>query len=253
MADGTNTGRLAGRVAVITGAANGIGAAFAERLAQEGADVAICDIAPGERTAATVAETGRRSLALECDITSGPAVAEFAARTAAELGRCDILVHNAALYPEQSFLEMTYADWRRVLDVNLDSFYHLGQAFIPGMVEAGWGRVVAVTSGTFQLGWPRYTHYNASKGGLIGVLRSLASELSATGVTFNGISPGLTRTETTETTTPEQVFQTLAEARALKRDQLPADLVGALAFLCSDDAAFITGQNLAVDGGTIYQ
>lgn len=244
-------GRLTDRVAVVTGAANGIGRAFAARLAADGADVAICDIADSTDIAAEVTRLGRRAYSVPCDITSGDAVADFARNVERQLGRCDILVHNAGIYPTAPFLEISYDQWRRVMGLNLDSVFHLGQAFLPGMIERGWGRIVVVASTTFHAGIGNHTHYVASKGGLIGFVRSLAAEVGAYGITANAIAPGPVWTQTAERSPQFALYESVVRGQAIKRIEEPRDLVGALSFLVSEDAEFMTGQTLVVDGGLI--
>jgi NAD(P)-dependent dehydrogenase (short-subunit alcohol dehydrogenase family) len=240
-----------GRVAVVTGAAAGIGQAFAVRLAQDGAKVVIGDIAPADETIGLVEEAGGEALAVDCDVASGESVAGLAAAAFDHFGRVDILVHNAGIYPVAMFTDMTFEDWRKVLSVNLDSMFHVCHEFLPGMRERGWGRVLCMASTTFHAGTPGMSHYVASKGGLIGLLRSLAAETGEDGVTINALAPSLVRSKGTMEGPHEEMglFDMLAQAQAIKRTQVPADLVGALSFLASDDAAFITGQTLVVDGG----
>jgi NAD(P)-dependent dehydrogenase (short-subunit alcohol dehydrogenase family) len=242
-------GSATGRVALVTGAAAGIGQAFAVRLAQEGLDVAVADRNPAESTAELIEKAGQRSYTGTCDVTSAASVRQFAEDVFGVLGQVDVLVNNAGIYPATPFLEMPFEEWQQVIDVNLNSLYHTGQAFLPGMVARGWGRVISVTSTTFHSGIPNNTHYTASKGGVIGFTRSLAAEVGERGVTVNAIAPGLVRTATTESGPQAALFDMLAQQQAIKRTQEPDDLVGALAFLASDNASFITGQTLVVDGG----
>jgi NAD(P)-dependent dehydrogenase (short-subunit alcohol dehydrogenase family) len=168
-------------------------------------------------------------------------------------GKVDILVHNAGIYPITMFADMSFEDWRKVLSVNLDSMYHVCHEFLPGMRDRHWGRVVCIASTTFHAGTPGMSHYVASKGGLIGLLRSLAAEVGEDGVTVNALAPSLVRSKgTTEGPHDEMgLFEMVAQAQAIKRTQVPEDLVGALSFLVSDDAGFITGQTLVVDGGWV--
>jgi len=238
-----------GRVAVVTGGSAGIGQAFAERLAHDGHAVAVADIGPADETLRLIEKAGARGLATHCDVSSPESVRAFKEQVEGELGHVDVLVNNAGIYPATAFLEMSWEEWQRVLSINLNSMYLMGQAFVPGMVERGWGRVVSVSSTTFHSGIGMNTHYTASKGGVIGFSRSLAAEVGEYGVTVNTIAPGLTRTATTAGGPHAAWFDMLAQQQAIKRTQEPQDLVGALSFLASDDAAFITGQTLCVDGG----
>jgi NAD(P)-dependent dehydrogenase (short-subunit alcohol dehydrogenase family) len=242
-----------GRTAVVTGAAAGIGQAYARRLAEDGANVVVADIADGAETVALVEEAGGAGLAAECDVSSAEGVAAMAAAAAERFGSVDILVHNAGIYPVQNFAEMSFEDWRKVLAVNLDSAFHLCHELLPGMRGQQWGRVIIVASNTFHAGTGGMSHYVASKGGLIGFLRSLADEVGEEGVTVNGIAPSLVRSKGTTEGPHEEMglFEFVAQGQAIKRTETPEDLVGACSFLASEDAAFITGQTLCVDGGWV--
>jgi 3-oxoacyl-[acyl-carrier protein] reductase len=242
-----------GKVAVITGAASGIGQAFAQRLAEEGGQVVIADIASGEETERLCRSADGTVTTVTTDLTDPDSVAALGKRVIEEFGHCDILVHSAGIYPITPFLEMTFQQWREVMSLNLDSLFHLGQAFVPGMVERHWGRIVSMASTTFHTGFGGFTHYTASKGGVIGFTRTLADELGQHGVTVNAIAPSVVRTKTTEAGQQSDlgIFDQLAQQQAIKRPELPADLVGTLSFLTSDDAAFLTGQTLVVDGGWV--
>jgi len=248
MSSGSN-----GRVAVVTGGASSIGQAVARRLAQDGHDISIADIAPADETAGMVAEAGRRCLPLSCDISSGESVRAFADSVFGQFGRCDVLVACAAIYPIMDFAETTWEDWRRYMAVNLDSLFHLTKAFLPGMVNAGWGRIIAFTSTTFYAGTPHFVAYTTTKGGMIGFVRALATEVGEAGVTVNAIAPSITRTAGTLAGRQQELgmFDACLSLQAIKRTEEPEDLVGAVSFFASDDAAFITGQTLPVDGGLV--
>ena len=181
------------KVAVITGAANGIGQAFAKRLAEDGVHIAIADIALGQDTVKMVEQAGRQALACKCDVTSEQSVAAMAAEVQKKFGRCDILINCAGIYPQQDFEQMKFEDWRRVLAINLDSVFLVSAAFAPGMKQRGWGRVVNMASSTLGSVVTGFVHYMSSKAGIVGFTRALASELGPYGVTVNAISPGLTR------------------------------------------------------------
>jgi len=246
------------KVAVITGGANGIGQAFARRLAEDGVHVAIADIAPADATVQLVEQAGRDAVACRCDVASPEAVAALAGAVERQFGRCDILVNCAGIFPQKSFDEMTFADWRQVQSINLDGLFLVTSAFAPGMKRRGWGRIVNMASSTLGSVVTGFVHYVASKGAIVGFTRALASELGPHGITVNAISPGLTRTPGTLARSPrpgfagmDEEFAAVAAMQAIKRGEVPDDLVGTLSYLTSDDAAFITGQTLNVDGGRV--
>lgn len=246
-------GRLqphAGRTAVVTGAALGIGRAYARRLAADGATVVLADVSDTTATAELIARDGGSARSHRCDVSDPDSVAALGAAVA-EVGGADVLVHNAGIYPMSPALEITFADWRRVMSVNLDSMFLLTQAFLPRMREQGWGRVVGIASGMFHAGSPGSLHYVASKGGVIGFVRALAAEVGVDGVTVNAISPGLIRSDGTSTGVHDALglFEMVAAHQAVKRNGVPEDLTGLMTFLVSDEASFITGQTLLVDGG----
>lgn len=244
------SGRLDGRTAVITGSAGGIGRAYARRLAAEGATVAVLDIADGSATVAELEEAGAKAAAFRADLTDPDQVSAVALEIASTLGDPGILVNNAGIYPNQSFDDMSITDWRRMFAVNVEAMFLTTKAFAPAMKTAGWGRIVNMTSNSVGLVIPGFVHYIASKMAVIGMTRGLATELAEFGITANAIGPSLTRTPNTELG-PEVFFEIVPQLQAIKRLQLPEDLTGTLAFLVSDDAAFITGQTFYVDGGLI--
>lgn len=244
-------GRLKGRVALVTGAAQGIGQALAIRLAQDGADVVIAaHKQPPDDTEAAVKVAGVESLVHHVDVSLEGDVADLATAVQDRFGRVDVLVNNAGSYPMQSFLEMTYEQWREMFTINADSVFHTCRAFVPGMVERRWGRVINLSSTSYMEGMANYTHYNAAKAAIVGFTRSLAIEVGPAEVTANVLAPGLVRTPTTDSgPQAEGMFEGFLAEQALKRTETPEDLAGAVSWLASEDASFVTGQTVVVGGG----
>jgi 3-oxoacyl-[acyl-carrier protein] reductase len=216
--------------------------------------VVIADLADAEETVALIARQGGDCSACRCDVAEPDSVRGLADAARERYGsHADVLVANAGIYPIGPLAEVSFEQWRRVMAVNLDSLFLLTQAFLPEMRAAGWGRIVATATNGFHTGLRDMTPYVASKGGVIGFVRSLAGEVGDDGVTVNAIAPTLTRTKGTREGPHEQLglFEAVPRMQAIKRPGQPEDLVGAVSFLVSDDAAFITGQTLAVDGGLV--
>jgi len=162
------------------------------------------------------------------------------------------LVNNAGIYPLIPFDELTFEQWKKTFEINVDSGFLMAKAFVPGMKRNGWGRIINLTSTTYWLKIEAYTHYISTKAANIGFTRALASDLGKDGITVNAIAPSLVRTATTEASALSAMFDVLPNMlQAIPRLQVPLDLTGAAAFLASDDASFITGQTLAVDGGMV--
>jgi NAD(P)-dependent dehydrogenase (short-subunit alcohol dehydrogenase family) len=246
------------KVAVVTGGAGGIGQAFAKRLAEEGVHIAIADLGDAAETVKLVQAAGRDAIAVKCDVASEQSVAAMAKAVNAKFNHVDIVINCAGIFPQKNFDEMTFADWRQVLSINLDSVFLVTAAFVPGMRTRKWGRVISMASSTLGSVVTGFTHYVASKGGIVGFTRGLATDLAPYGITVNAIAPGLTRSPGTLLRAPRPGFKTMddefnavAQMQAIKRVEVPEDLVGAVSFLTSDDAAFMTGQTLNVDGGRV--
>ncbi len=241
------------KVVVVTGGARGLGKAICKRLADDGAKIAIADLLDASETMALCGLSRDRILQKKCDVSSAEDIEALKVEVNSTLGSCDILVHSAGIFPTCPFDELTFELWRKVFSVNLDSAFHLCKAFIPGMKEKKWGRIISISSNTFYIAPPALAHYVASKGGLIGLHRVLAAEYAEFGITANTIAPMLTRTEGAEEYFAQQqeIFDMALEWQDIKRPAEAADIVGAVSFLASEDAGFITGQTLPVDGGTV--
>jgi NAD(P)-dependent dehydrogenase (short-subunit alcohol dehydrogenase family) len=242
--------RFVGRVAVVTGAAQGIGRAIAERLGAEGARVAAVDLnAKGaEKTAKAL---GGESFAVACDIGDPDAVAKLFATVAKKAGRLDVLVNDAAIVPFVPWDELTFEEWRRVMRVNLDGLFLMCRAGSDMMRKGGYGRIVNISSNSIFAGTPNMAHYVASKGGVLTFSRALATELGAHKITVNCVCPGLTDTEGVQKTPHKDAFDFVDMLQAIKGRGRPADIAPAVAFLASEEAHWITGQALAVDAGMI--
>ncbi|CAB4959164.1 unannotated protein [freshwater metagenome] len=239
------------RVAVVTGGVAGIGRALTERLASDGFAIAVADKSDPSSLVEALHSQGVKAFGQICDVSSPDDVRAFAEATLGRFGHVDVLVMNAGIYPVSAFVDMTWAEWDRVFSINVDQLFHFTKAFLPGMLDRKWGRIVCISSTTFHAGVPMQSHYVASKGAVIGFARALAAEVGESGITVNTIAPGLVRTENTAAGTQSGLFDALAAQQAIKRTEEPADLVGPLSFLVSEDAAFITGQTLIVDGGWV--
>ena len=239
----------AGKVALVTGGSSGIGQAIVLRLAADGARVAIADIADCTETLEAVRAAGGEAFTGPCDISSGMDVERFSRQAEREFGKATILVHSAAYMLVRPFDDVSFDDWRKTQVVNQESVFHLLKAVLPGMKAARWGRVVLIASSQFFVGGQEMAHYVTSKGALIGLAHGMAAELGPHGITINCVAPGLTRTKKAVADLPEAVFQHVASLQAIPRNGRPEDQAGVVSFLASDDASFITGQTLLVDGG----
>jgi len=244
---------LDGRVAIVTGGAQGIGRAIADGLAAEGARIVIADLRGAEEAAARYPG----GVGLTVDVASEADTARMAEETAARCGRIDILVNNAGLYASlamRPFDQIDVDEWRRVMDVNVMSMFLTCRAVVPHLREQGGGRIVNISSGTPFRGVPFLLHYVTSKGAIVALTRALAKELGGDEVLVNCVAPGFTMSEGVREN--EEVVRALRDvslaSRTLKRDQEPEDVVGAVVFLCGPGATFVTGQTMVIDGGQYF-
>ena len=249
--------RFDGKVAIITGAARGLGYAFAERLAQEGAKIVVADIAGAEDAATKLAECGYSVAGCRTDVTSSDSVQAMAEYAQTMFGTIDILVNNAAIAADMAmtrFEDISPESFMRMMQVNALGPFLCAQAVSPIMRARKYGRIVNMVSGTAFRGMPFVSHYVASKGAVMTLTRSLAHELGEDDITVNAVSPGYTLTGPNMANEDymEKVRPEVLRLRAIKRDAHADDVVGAVLFLASDDAKFVTGQILAADGGSVY-
>ncbi len=242
-----------GRIAIVTGAARGIGQAVAAGLAARGASIVGVDIAEAEETRAQVEAKGAQWLGIVADASCPGDASRVAEETLARFGRGDILVNNAGIFPACAFDELSFEEWRKVLAVNLDSQFLMSQAFVPAMKAQGWGRIINLTSGSVQLSTEKTAAYKASKMGAIGLTRGMSADLGRYGITVNAVSPSLTRTPgTLAAPAAAAKLAVVADLQAIKRISEPDDVVGLILFLTGEDSSFVTGQTMLADGGLSY-
>ncbi|MBP1473109.1 glucose 1-dehydrogenase [Frateuria sp. MAH-13] len=248
---------LQGKVALVTGAAQGIGRAIALRLAQEGASVVIEDRVANDRARETLAQvqaTGARACLVEGDVAQVDAVRRVMTEAVAQMGRVDILVNNAGVERRAGFLDVTEADYDLVLDVNLKGVFFLTQAFARHVRDRGdGGRIVNISSVHEELPFPHFASYCASKGGVKMLMRDLSVELAPLGITINNIAPGAIKTPiNAQLMSDPALMAALKRNIPLQRLGSPEEVAGAVAFLCGDDAGYMTGSTLFVDGGLLW-
>ena len=242
-----------GKVAVVTGAATGLGSVYAIRLAELGHDVAVCDLEFPRETMDAIGATGARAFGARADACSPEDVETFADSVRDELGPVEILVNNVGISPFTPFEQITLEEWRRVMTVNLDSIFLMTQAFLGDMKAAEWGRIVNITS---LMAWDAQSkdvvHYITSKSGVLGFTRSLASEVGVHGITVNAICPGIIRTPVLDERLPAERWERYLDRQAIKQIAEPQDLLAALTMLVSPESGFITAVNVPVHGGRIW-
>jgi 2-hydroxycyclohexanecarboxyl-CoA dehydrogenase len=246
-----------GRVAVVTGGASGMGLAIARHLAARGDRVGVLDL-QGEaalRAASELRESGAAAIGVEADVTDRKAVDSALDKVRAELGPVAIMVTSAGLDAFERFTDITIQSWERILAVNLTGTFHCLQAAVPDMLNARWGRIVTISSSSAQSGAARMGHYAAAKAGVIGLTRSLALEYARKGITVNVVTPGMIDTPMLRRAASGgdigAVEKTAALAVPIGRPGTPEEIAATCGFLCSDGAAFITGQVVGVNGGMV--
>jgi NAD(P)-dependent dehydrogenase (short-subunit alcohol dehydrogenase family) len=239
--------KLKDRVAIITGGAQGIGRAIADKFAEEGARIVIGDI-NGEGAAA-VAAALPRAIGLTVDVSDPAGVEAMVKATVDQFGGLDILVNNAAIVPFTAWDDIDFVEWRRIMSVNLDGVFLACRAASDEMRKKSYGRIVNIASNSLVAGTPNMAAYVAAKGGVFGFTRALATELGKYGITVNSVAPGLTETEGVMAGPHAQAFDFVQMLQAIPRHGVAADIAPAVAFLASEEAAWVTGSMLVVDGG----
>jgi NAD(P)-dependent dehydrogenase (short-subunit alcohol dehydrogenase family) len=241
--------RHAGKIVAITGGAGGIGQAIVQRLAAEGARIAIADLADAAETLELARQAGGEAAAYSVDIADWEQMCSFAAAVRARFGEPSIAIHCAALQFMSAFEDLSSERWRATSDVNVLGGFHLAKVFLPAMKRSRWGRIVMVASSSFFAPPARMSHYISSKGALIGLVRGLAVEVGEFGITVNALAPGLTRTRKAIEGVPPAHFAAVRARQAVARNGEPEDQAAAISFMVSDDAAFMSGQTMLMDGG----
>ena len=244
---------LNGKVAIVTGAAQGIGKAIADGLAREGARIVVADLQRAEEAAAAYPD----GVGLTVDVSREEDVERMASETVERCGSIDILVNNAGLYASlamRPFTEIPLEEWRQVMDVNVASMFLACRAVVPVMRERGGGKIVNISSGTPFRGVPFLLHYVTSKGAIVALTRALAKELGKDSIHVNCVAPGFTMSDGVKAhpEVVEKLRDVSVAARTIQRDQVPEDVVGAVVFLCTPAADFITGQTMVIDGGQFF-
>lgn len=248
--------RMKDKVVIITGAAQGIGATYARALAAEGARIVIADVLDGSSLVAELESMGAEAIALTTDVTDEASAATMATAAMERFGQIDVLVNNAAIYASlkmKGFEDIDLAEWDKVMAVNVRGPFICARAVAPYMKQRGYGRIINISSGTPFKGTPGLLHYVTSKGAILALTRALARELGDYGISVNTLAPGLVLSEgvVANAEMRERLTAPVIASRAIKRDQMPGDLIGPLLFLACDDSAFMTGETVVVDGGSV--
>jgi 3-oxoacyl-[acyl-carrier protein] reductase len=241
------------QVAIVTGAATGIGHEIAKLFAGHGARVVLLDrnTAANDATAHSIDPRGERAMAVQLDVRDRPGIDAVVSRTIEKWSQIDILINNAGVYPRQEFLTMTEGQWDEMLDINLKSMFHFHQAVLPHMIGRRRGKIVNISSITFHRGAPNLVHYVASKGGVIGLTRSLARETGKHNIHINCITPGAVLVEAEKAVVSDEQVREFVSQQCLERRILPIDIAGAALFLSCSLSDGMTGQTLNVDGGWV--
>jgi NAD(P)-dependent dehydrogenase (short-subunit alcohol dehydrogenase family) len=248
-------GRLDNKTAVITGAAQGIGALMAKAMADEGANVLITDVQDTAEAVKSITDAGGSAQGMKVDITSNDDLKAMVEKATGDMGGLDIMVNNAAIFATltpKPFFEISDDEFDQIMKVNVRGVHQVMRAIVPTMIKAGGGKVVNIASGTFYYGPPGLSHYTASKGAVIALTRGHARELGDKNIQVNAIAPGLTESEGVRANDGFDMARgpTIA-SRSIKREMVPEDLLGSLLFLCTPDSDFLTGQTINVDGGKV--
>ena len=247
--------RLEGKVAVVTGAAQGIGAAYAEGLASQGARVVVSDIADVSEVVDRITAAGGQAIGVQADVTDNDSLANLVDQAESAFGPIEVLINNAAIFATlvlKPFTEITEDEWDLVMRVNVRGPFQCAKAVVPSMRKGGRGKIINISSGTFLRGAPNFAHYVSSKGAIVGQTRALASELGADNIYVNCILVGLTESEGVKQHAQlSKAGAPTLQARVIKRAMVPEDLLGTIYHLASEDSDFITGQSINVDGGAL--
>jgi pyridoxal 4-dehydrogenase len=240
--------KLENRVAIVTGGAQGIGKAIADRLADDGASVVVADLNGG--AAEHAAPEG--GAGIECDVSSAEDVKQLVSETLSRFGKLDVLVNKASIHPFTAWDDLQFDEWRRIMTTNLDGVYLTSREAYHPMRESGYGRIVNIASNAVLAGVPNFAHYVAAKGGVIAFTRALAREVGIHGITVNAVAPGLTETEGVLASPWAETFEFAQPLQSLPRRGVATDIAPSVAFLASEEAGWVTGQMLVADGGMTH-